>query len=159
MEKILGKTVIRLEHNQGFNYIPWVRTLVTFQKMTEEDLKIWNEYRNFTNQVICTMFQDELMNWEDWTGWEYHPDNSNPRYFEYQFKDGPIQFDIDKLQYLVDVCNVANREITAKIEDFPLRITFFTHNLIFEGRHIKVKNVDAKGKLYTVTIDPQTKEV
>lgn len=157
-EQTKASNVIKLEHTKDFNYIPWVKGLITFENMTENQLKLWNEYRNFTSQVIATMFKDEYLNWEDWPGMEYYPDNSNPRYFEYRVIGESVRFDIDKLQYIVDVCNATNREIRASIDDCPQRIMFFTHNLIFEGRHIKVKNVDPKQNLYAVTIDPE-KEV
>lgn len=159
MEKILGQNVIKLVNPAQYNYIPWVKNLATFSGMTDEQLKLWNEYRNFTSHVIATMFQDELLAWEDWPGLEFQPDNSNPRFFEYKVLEGPMPIDIDKMQYLIDVYNVTNKAIKARIDDdFPIKITFFTHNLIYEGRHIKVKNVDAKEMLYTVTIDPE-KEV
>ncbi len=152
----MKKVQIKLRYIDCCNYIHDVKGLVTFAKLTDDQLQIWNELRRLTQCVVDKLAEYENNEWEDWPGFRYYnPDNCNPRYLEYKL-DGEFSFTTDKMAYLISVAKATGIKVTIKYNMTGLILQFFSR-MIYEGRHIKIDSLN--NGMATLLIDPEKKEV
>lgn len=146
------KAQIKLSYADCCNYRSTVKGLVTFAKLTDEQLEIWNEIRKLTQAIVDTVSEYERTEWSEWPGIVYsNPDNSNPRYLEYKVL-GEFSFSTKKMEYLTQVSKATGIDITIKYDLSGVSILFFSR-MIYEGRHIKV--VAISNGIATLEIDPK----
>lgn len=150
----MENNIIRLECISQRDYRPKrLKSLNSYRELTEEQITVWNEYRNFTEDVMDTLdfiTQDDEDDERDWA----FIHNGNPRKFWYQLSTIWHLSNIG-MSYLVDVYAKTGIKITFAHDSSGLSITFDAEKLIDNLQHIKVERFgEFSAGLVSVTIDP-----